>query len=93
MSTKTRYNATVPRVEDGDTFVTAGGNWIRLANVCAPETGQSGAALAKQRLEALILHKEIVYEPVGTSYGRIVAEVWVSNTYVNGTMRNYGYKC
>jgi len=31
-----RFKATCEYVQDGDTFRTAGQNWIRLANVCAP---------------------------------------------------------
>lgn len=86
-----RYTAICEYVQDGDTFRTAKKNWIRLANVCAPDEGQTDYERAKRILEALILGKEIVYEQVGTSYERIVAEVWIDNTSVNGYMRQQGY--
>ncbi len=78
-----RFKATCEYVQDGDTFRTAHQNWIRLANVCAPDKGESGYEKAKETLRNLILGKEIIYEQVGTSYNRIVAEVWIGNLYVN----------
>ena len=87
------YSAVCEYVEDGDTFRTAMGNWIRLANVCAPKGKTQEGAKAKRILSNLILGKDIVYEKVGTSYGRIVAEVWVGNTHVNAYMRGQGYTC
>ena len=80
-------------VDDGDTFQTAKGDWIRLANVCAPDSGEEGYAEAKNMLSNLILNKEIAYELVGTSYNRIVAEVWVEGINVNEYMRRKGYTC
>jgi endonuclease YncB( thermonuclease family) len=89
-----RLRAICEHVEDGDTFRTKMKNWIRLANVCAPEKGQSGYEKAKKILEDLILNKEIVYEQVSTDkYGRIVAEVWLGNLHVNAYMRQQGYTC
>jgi len=88
-----RYSAKCVHVEDGDTFMTANENWIRLANVCTPDKGQNGFQKAKDILASLILNKGIEYEQVGTSYNRIVAEVWVGNTHVNQYMRNQGYTC
>jgi endonuclease YncB( thermonuclease family) len=88
-----RYSATCEYVEDGDTFRTAKQNWIRLANVCAPDEGETGYEQAKRTLESLILGKQIVYEQVGTSYNRIVAEVWIDGKSVNAYMRQQGYTC
>lgn len=88
-----KVRATCEYVRDGDTFRTAGNNWIRLADVCAPEAGQPGHTTAKRILEELILHKTIVYEQVGSSYGRIVAEVWRDGLNVNTYMRQQGYDC
>jgi len=88
-----RYSAVCEYVQDGDTFRTTGKNWIRLANVCAPDEGEEGYERAKRVLENLILGKEIVYEQVGTSYDRIVAEVWIDGTSVNAYMRQQGYTC
>ena len=88
-----KVRATCEYVEDGDTFRAAGKRWIRLANVCAPEAGQPEYAMAKRSLEKLILHKSIVYEQLGSSYGRIVAEVWLDGMSVNAYMRQQGYDC
>jgi len=88
-----RFKAVCEYVQDGDTFRTAGKNWIRLANVCAPELTEFGGAIAKGELERLILGKEIVYEKVGESWGRIVAEVWLDNLNINAYMRQQGYTC
>lgn len=87
----TKYTATCEFVQDGDTFRTAGQNWIRLARYDAPEEGKPNYAEAKQLLSSLILNKEIVYEQVGTSYNRIVAEVWQANRNINDIMINSGY--
>jgi endonuclease YncB( thermonuclease family) len=87
-----RYTAICEYVEDGDTFRTAKQNWIRLARYDAPEKGKPSYDEAKRFLSNLILDKEIVYEQVGTSYDRIVAEVWQANANVNNIMINSGYK-
>ena len=86
-----KYTATCEYVQDGDTFRTARQNWIRLARYDAPEEGKPNYAEAKQLLSSLILNKEIVYEQVGTSYNRIVAEVWQANRNINDIMINSGY--
>lgn len=88
-----KVTATCEDVQDGDTFRTAQQNWIRLADVCAPELNEAGGTTAKNILANLILGKTITYEEVGTSYGRIVAEVWVDNLHVNSYMRQQGYTC
>ena len=87
-----RYSATCEYVQDGDTFRTAGQNWIRLARYDAPEEGKPDYAKAKQLLSSLILNKEIVYEQVGMSYNRIVAEVWQGGKNINDIMLQSGYK-
>jgi len=86
-----QYSATCKHVEDGDTFVTANDNWIRLARVDTPELGTTQGSLAKKILQELIEGKEIVYEQVGVSYDRKVAEVWINNKSVNDYMRTQGY--
>jgi micrococcal nuclease len=88
-----RFGATCVYVDGGGTFQTAKGDWIRLANVCAPDFGEDGYAEAKNILSSLILNMEIVYERVGTSYNRTVAEVWVGGINVNEYMRRKGYTC
>ena len=86
------YSATCEYVQDGDTFRTAKQNWIRLARYDAPEEGKPDYAKAKQLLSSLILDKEIVYEEVGKSYNRIVAEVWQASRNINDVMIQSGYK-
>ena len=87
-----RYSADCDYVQDGDTFRTTKGNWIRLARYDAPEEGKPDYANAKQLLSSLILNKAIVYEEVGTSYNRIVAEVWRDGKNINDIMIDSGYK-
>jgi len=88
-----KFRATCEHVQDGDTFRTAGGNWIRLANVCAPELNELGGTTAKSTLSRLVLGQTIIYEQVGFDRGRLVAEVWVDGTHVNAYMRRQGYTC
>ena len=87
-----KYSAICEYVQDGDSFRTAKQNWIRLARYDAPEKGKPGYDGAKQLLSSLILNKEIVYEKVGTSYDRIVAEVWQAGININDIMLQSGYK-
>jgi len=86
-----RYTAICEYVQDGDSFRTTKQNWIRLARYDAPEEGKPNYAKAKQLLSSLILDKEIVYKQVGTSYNRIVAEVWQGSKNINDTMIQSGY--
>jgi len=79
-------------VADGDTFSTMKNVWIRLARVYAPEEGKLGYHLAKKLLSDLILNKMIVYQQVGTSYHRVVAEVWHDGRNINDIMIRAGYK-
>ena len=68
----------IKRVIDGDTFETHtkvnGTNFVRLANVNAPEKGQSGYHSAKQKLNKLS-GKTVTLTPKGRSYNRVVAVV------------------
>ena len=85
-------NAICEYVEDGDTFRTTMQDRIRLARYNAPEEGEPNYDDARQLLSSLILDKEIVYEPVGESYGRIVAEVWQGVSNINVLMIQSGYQ-
>ena len=62
----TRAPWLVTQVRDCDSFATSSGREIRLANVCAPEKGRTGFDLAKQRLEALILNRNVRIVSVAT---------------------------
>jgi len=80
------YAAICEYVQDGNTFRTRKQNWIQLARFNAPEEDKPNYARAKKLLSSLILHKEIVYEQTGTSYNRIVAEVWLADVNINDVM-------
>ena len=68
----------VQKVIDGDTFRVRnrvnGSQFIRIAGLNAPEKGKKGYASAKKKLSKL-KGKVVTLRPVGTSYGRVVAEV------------------
>jgi len=70
---------TVKKVLDGDTFITkrkiGNTNRVRLAGYNAPEKNQFGGSKATNRLRSLIGGKTVTIQPVGRSYGRIVAKV------------------
>lgn len=86
-----RYTASVEHVEDGDTFKTANEIWIMLADIDCPEKSEPGYTRAKEALTDLILGKKVSYEPTGRdTYNRVLAHVWVNDTYVNQYMRNHG---
>lgn len=87
-----KYRDTCEYVQDGDTFRTVKQKWIRLASYNAPEEDSPNYANAKILLSSLILNREIVYEQVGTSHGRIVAEVWQDNRNINDIMLHSGYR-
>ena len=81
--------AKVAKVLDGDTFETASGKRVRLANVNAPEVGKPGADEATAKLRELIDEKNVRINPVGTSYGRVVADVTVDGKSVNDAMNKF----
>ena len=68
----------VKRAVDGDTLEVRnkirGTNFIRLAEVNAPERGQSGYSSAKAKLNKL-KGKVITLVPKGRSYNGVVADV------------------
>jgi len=69
----------VKRVIDGDTFQThtkvKGSNYVRIANKNAPESYQFGGSQATSKLKRQIQGKTVTLQPVGRSYGRVVAKV------------------
>ena len=68
----------VKRAVDGDTLEVRnkirGTNFIRLAEVNAPEKGERGYSSAKARLNQL-KGKVVTLVPKGRSYNRVVADV------------------
>jgi len=85
-----RRRTTCIEVHDGDTFLTSKGIWIRLSGVDCPELGKWGGKKATTILSKLILGKTITYQPVGRSYHRVLANVWVHGRSVNNYMRHMG---
>ena len=73
--------AVVSRVIDGDTFDTASGDRVRLADVDAPEKGESGYYDARDFLISLVYNKRVyldIDDIYGTDkYGRVVCVVYV----------------
>lgn len=78
-------NFKVTHIVDGDTFdVTPGWKWnnqtgdrVRPTGYDAPELDKPGGAVAKQKLERLILHKEVELRQVATiDRGRLVCDVY-----------------
>jgi micrococcal nuclease len=79
----------VTEVIDGDTFKTPA-EAIRLENVQAPEKGTPYSKMAKEKLESLILGKNVRYEvKARDDYRRAISQVWVNSSNVNDTMRRY----
>ena len=79
----------VTKVIDGDTFETASRkNPVRLANVDAPEKGQSGAGKATEALRQLIQGEDVTIDTVARDrYGRSVANVKIGRKSVNKAMK------
>lgn len=78
-------NSKVERVIDGDTFDTDTDERIRLYEIDAPEYPIGCLATdAKDRLEGLILGKDINYQKVGKdNFGRILAYVFSGDLLIN----------
>lgn len=88
---------TVTKVIDGDTVeVDPEWNWeskkatgsrVRLANVDAPELKERGGLAAKQKLEKLLLNKEVdLKNPVNISYSRLVCDVYLGNKNIANSL-------
>ncbi len=78
---KSRQSIYVPsyravRVTDGDTFVTAEDQYIRLANADAPELNLCGGQEAKKELEKLVLNQDIYLKVVYHDSTREMALVY-----------------
>ena len=75
----------VKQVIDGDTFVLAGGERVRIANLVAPELGKNGGQAAKRRLKQVLPKGQQVglSKPLAKSYGRIVRKVTVKGKPIN----------
>lgn len=76
---KKRVIRRVKKIIDGDTMIVSssvnGSNYIRIANVNAPEKRKRGYQTAKAKLRSRIGGRRVWVTPVGKSYGRTVAKV------------------
>lgn len=83
----------VTEVIDGDTFKIdfENGKRVRLLGIDAPELGRCLANEAKDKLTQLVSGKEVTLTDQFTDpYGRIMANVFVENVYVNKEMVSSG---
>ena len=91
---KKQMKRKVDKIIDGDTFRVKrkvnGSNYIRLANVDAPELNTRAGKVAKARLRK-VLGKNVNLITRGRSYSRVVADVRNGRRSVNRQMRKYGY--
>lgn len=83
----------VTQVLDGDSFIIAPDQTIRLANIDAPELNLCFGKQAKEFLENLILNKHVDIKVYGRdTYKRTVATVYISdNQLVNQSIAENGY--
>lgn len=90
---KTLVSPTVIATEiiDGDTFKISSGRRVRLLGVNAPELGKCLAEESKNQLSKLIMGKEVILsDQFSDPFGRIVANVFVENMYVNSAQVKLG---
>ncbi len=83
----------VYQVVDGDTFVTSGGEYVRLIGVDAPEKGEEGYNEATDFLRQFE-GKAVVLEGEGAdrdSYGRLLRHAYVSNESLAAALLESGH--
>jgi endonuclease YncB( thermonuclease family) len=78
-------------VADGDTITVLNDSneqiRIRLANIDAPEDGQPWGRRSRQLLSELVAGQTVeIIERDTDRYGRIVADIYLGDTYINGQM-------
>ena len=79
-------SSVVERVADGDTILLKNGERVRLIGIDAPEKGEKCFQEAKNRLQQLVLGKQVVLlKDVSERdrYGRLVRFVYADNLFVN----------
>ena len=82
----------VTQVLDGDSFVIAPDQTIRLANIDAPELDLCLGQEAKKFLENLILDKYVDIKVYGRdAYKRTVATAYIDNSLINESIAENGY--
>jgi micrococcal nuclease len=90
------YNMTVTEVIDGDTFYLGNGDKIRMLGINTPESGRPYAQESTDFLTNMILGKEVTLVNDSKnddvdSYGRLLAHVYVNDTFVNYEIIKAGY--
>ena len=80
----------VLEVIDGDTFKIESGSEtrrVRLMGINTPEAGKCLADKAQEKLKELVLGKDVILQDqFNDPYGRIMANAFIGNTYVNKEM-------
>ena len=92
--TGTGETARVAFVVDGDTVELAGGRRVRYIGVNTPEIDQPYAADATAFNASLVAGQKVWLEPdtqASDQYGRLLAYVWVGDTFVNLELVRQGY--
>nr|QNO42679.1 hypothetical protein GKPKHNMI_00001 [Methanosarcinales archaeon ANME-2c ERB4] len=92
--TNKRTKATVARVIDGDTIELEDGTRVRLLGIDTAEKGEPTYEHAKQKLEELVLNKEVYLESGVEDqdhYGRSLRYVFRNNENINLKMVKEGY--
>ena len=87
---------TVTDVIDGDTFYLGNGDKVRMLGINTPESGRPYAQEATDFLTNMILGKEVTLvndskNGDSDSYGRLLAHVYVDDTFVNYEIIKAGY--
>ena len=88
--------ANVTRVIDGDTLVLNNSEKVRLSGINAAELGECFSEEAKEKLEQLVIHKEIGLEKDISDrdkYNRLLRYIYVKDNriFVNGILVQEGY--
>ncbi len=84
----------VEYVNDGDTFKTVEGDYVRLLGINTEETGMPHSSSAKHRLEELLNSGEIRLESDiedTDRYDRLLRYVWAGDVFVNLELVREGY--
>jgi endonuclease YncB( thermonuclease family) len=81
----------VTEITDGDTFILANEQRIRLSGIDAPELEYCGGKEAKEALEKLIMNKRVILRDVEVdAFGRILALAYVNGKSVSEEMLRRG---
>lgn len=83
----------VTKIVDGDTLIVRGGESVRLLGIDTDERGKKCYTPAKQRLEDLVLGKDVFLEHDAEDrdrYGRLLRYVFVNETNINALMVSEG---